>query len=322
MTFKLGKLPVKHDDRTLLADKYFSAVSPPPASVNWQSNEALTFNLFRNGDLGDCTCATTGHCIQRWTFDETSAETTVSDDDIVIAYSAVSGYDPTTGANDNGANELDVLNYWKKTGIAGHKIAAFVKLDHTNLNQVKQALNLFGAVYLGIEFPESAMDQFNNGQPWDVVEGATIEGGHAISVGAYDGSTFEIVTWGKRQKMTEAFWNKYVDEAYAVLGDDWFNGGKDPQGLDLTTLQQDLANIGKNEPNVNPAPAPPTPSPEPTPTPDPVPVPPTPDPTPPVDNPTQEFVAQARVWLGHRHEAKINRDFAKKVQLWLESNPS
>lgn len=318
MTFKTGKLPVKHDERTLYGDKYFGAVSPPPAVVDWQSNPNLTFNMFKNDSLGDCTCATTGHCTQRWTYDENGTEITLTDDDIVVAYSAVSGYDPATGANDNGAAELDVLNYWRNTGVGGHKIAAFVKLNVKNLDQIKQAVNLFGSVYIGIEFPDFAMDQFNNGQPWDVEPNAPAPtDGHAISIGAYDSDGFEVVTWAKRQKMTYAFFDKYCDEAYAVLGNDWFNGGKDPQGFDVTTLQTDLTAIGNNQP---------TPQPEPIPTPEPAPPTPTPEPTPepvpPFLDANQTLAVAARTWLGHRHETKVNTDFVAAVQAWLDTNPS
>ena len=78
-----------------------------------------------------------------------------------------------------------MLKYRVKTGIvdaagARHKIGAFVKLDSKDLTQIFQAMYLFQVVGIGIEFPNSAMAQFNAGQPWDVVPGAQIEGGHYI----------------------------------------------------------------------------------------------------------------------------------------------
>ena len=91
----------------------------------------------------------------------------------------------TTGANDNGARMQDVLSYWRKTGIEGRKILAFAQVDHDDLAQLNGGLGTFGALYVGINFPESAMTQFNEGKPWDVVPGARIEGGHAIHVGYY-----------------------------------------------------------------------------------------------------------------------------------------
>lgn len=276
-TGRLGRNPVKFDARTFQASKYMRAVSPPPASVDWQSPVPV-YGMFKNDVLGCCTIAADGHFVQEWTFDATSNEVTVSDADIITAYSAVSGYDPATGANDNGANELDVLNYLKKTGLGGHKIAAFVQLDVKNKDQLKQAINVFGGIYIGVNMPISAQNQTDNGRVWDAEGGNNGEpgswGGHAVHCGKYDDSQIECVTWGERQPMTWAFWDKYVEEAYAILSVDFLNGGKDPQGFDIATLTNDLAAVGNNQPFPEPTPDPnPNPDPGPTPTPPPTPIP-------------------------------------------------
>src|SRR5262249_17941449 len=142
---------------------------------------------------------------------------TVSDADVLAKYEALSGYDPATGANDTGLVVQDVLNDWVKNGIAGHKALAFAQVDLSNTTEVKAAIAIFGWVYLGINFPDSAMNQFNDGQPWDVVRGAKVEGGHAIPAGFYDGVGYKVVTWGAVQGMTQAFWNKYVEECWVVV---------------------------------------------------------------------------------------------------------
>ena len=69
-----------------------------------------------NDKIGDCTCAAAGHLIMEWTSLAQPKMFTPTDPQIVAAYSAITGYNPKTGANDNGAAELDVLNYWRKTG--------------------------------------------------------------------------------------------------------------------------------------------------------------------------------------------------------------
>lgn len=287
---KLGRLPVKHDPRTFQAAKYMEAVSPPPVSSDWDS-PVPRWNMFKNDTIGDCTFAACGHLVQNWTFNATANEITISDTDIIKGYSAVSGYDPQTGANDNGCNELDVLNYVRKTGIAGHKFQAYVQLDVTNINQIKQAINLFGGVYIGINMPISAQSQV--GGLWDAASGANGQpgswGGHAIHVGKYNASEMEGVTWGDLQRISYAFWNKYVEEAYAIVSLDFFNGGKDPQGFDITTLENDLVAVGNNAPTPTPFPNPVPPTPTPTPTP--VPVPPTP--VPPVNGITVNISDQA-----------------------------
>ena len=59
--------------------------------------------MMDNDQIGDCTCAAAGHLIMEWTANAQSKMVTPTDKQIVAAYSAITGYNPTTGANDNGA---------------------------------------------------------------------------------------------------------------------------------------------------------------------------------------------------------------------------
>jgi hypothetical protein len=119
------------------------------------------------------------------------------------------------------------------------------------------------------------MDQFNAGETWDVVKGARVEGGHCVMAGAYGGGRIGIVTWGAETEMTEAFWRKYVDEAWVVLDADgltragvYFAGA--PSFFDLGAQFQQLT--GEANPIPQPQPTP-VPSPPPSPAPSPAPVP-------------------------------------------------
>jgi len=69
---------------------------------------------------------------------------TPADKQIVAAYSAITATIPTTSANDNGAQELDVLNYWRQHGIAGHKIQVYIVLEPSNHTHVMDAVWIFG----------------------------------------------------------------------------------------------------------------------------------------------------------------------------------
>src|SRR5579864_3647542 len=156
---KLGKQAPRHDPRTLLFATYFrgDALPPPPASENWASRVA-DWPMMANDRIGDCTCAAAGHMIEQWTTYAGRA-VTPNDKAIIAAYSAVSGYNPRTGANDNGAVELDVLNYWRHYGIAQRKIMAYVALEPKNHVQAMDAVLLFGNCYIGLALPQSAQTQ-------------------------------------------------------------------------------------------------------------------------------------------------------------------
>jgi hypothetical protein len=248
---KLGKQVARRDPRTLLFASYTTAALPaPPASFDL-TGKIKAWGMMENDQLGDCTCAAAGHLIMEWTANAKAKMVTPTDKQIVAAYSAITGYNPTTGANDNGAVEIDVLNYWRQSGIAGHKIGAYVALEPANHNHVMDSVYVFEGCYIGVQLPISAQAQVQNHQPWSVPPGGPTGdgkpgswGGHAVPVVSYDARGVTVVTWGALQVMTWSFWETYCDEAYAILSTDYLTGKKEsPQGFSLPELQADLADL-------------------------------------------------------------------------------
>ena len=142
--------------------------------------------------------------------------------------------------------ELTVLNYWRKTGVAGHKILSFATVELKNREIIKQCIFLFGGLYIGLLLPASIKTQ----TIWDVPAGGPVGdgkpdsfGGHAVIVLAYDDQGLTVISWGKPVKMTWAFWDTYCDEAYALISADFFHGKDSPDGIDLLTLEHDLLGI-------------------------------------------------------------------------------
>jgi hypothetical protein len=278
--FRLGKLPAQPARPHLK----FSAVlqerlAAPPVTVDWQDDH-IVWPMYANDQWGCCVWAETGHAVNQATWYATDAEVEPTDKDILAAYAAVTGFKqnagpPGSNPTDQGTNMQDAMAYWRKTGVGGHRIVAYAALDVSNLTEIKQAIALFGSISIGFNFPNTAMDQFNAGEIWDVVKGAKIEGGHCVLAGAYDQSGVGVVTWGAEAKMTWAFWKKYVDEAYVSFDKDglekagtYFTGA--PSWYALGGEFQELT----GDPNPIPAPQPqpvPVPTPPPAPTPSPTP---------------------------------------------------
>ena len=205
--------------------------------------------MMGNYTLGDCTCAAAGHMVQCWTVN-TGDETAIPARQIVKAYEAVSGYNPKTGKNDNGAQALDVLRYWRKNGIGGHKIVAFASVNHRDKKMIREAIYLFGGIYAGIQLPKSIKGQQVWEEPPAGLKGKGAVGslgGHAIAILDYDDTGLTCITWGKKRKMTWDFWEAYADEAYGVLSEQFFKGKKTPAGLDLKALEADLLNITREK---------------------------------------------------------------------------
>jgi hypothetical protein len=278
--FRSGRLPAQPARPHLRFSAALSAAAAPPAVSDWLSPvPAANWGVEGNDAWGDCTCAGVAHKRIGDVFVNQGVTLSVSTAQTLALYSAVTGFDPNAGPSgsnptDQGALCQDVLDFWRKNGFLGEKIIAFAKVDLSNIAEVKQAIAMFGQIYCGFNFPGSAMDQFNAGQPWDVVKGAQIEGGHCVTIGAYDAGGLECVTWGAVQRLTWAFLGKYFDEAWVIVTPDMVNAasGDDALGLTLFQLGQGFAAL-TGSPNPIPAPAPvPTPTPVP-PAPTPVPVP-------------------------------------------------
>lgn len=271
---KLGLLP-KHTDETAhprlkLAEFLTPGYTVPPV-VDYAA-QVTSWPVARNDVLGDCTAADACHGIQVWSTYGQGATVTPSDADVVAFYSGSTGYNPVDPSTDRGGNMQDVCNYFLKTGMAGHTIAAFFSVDPAQPDHLRAALWLFGGVSAGFPFPSSAMAQFDAGQPWDVVDGATIEGGHdVLLVGMTAGGNYRVVTWGKVQEVTPAFWAKYMadptsGEAWARVSLEWVRNNGTPEGLSADAVNAAFQQLtGRPGPFPAPVQAPPPPQPAPVP---------------------------------------------------------
>ncbi len=248
---KLGKQVARHDPRTLLLASYVTPALPAPPAQRDLTSKINSWGMMENDQLGDRTCAAAGHLIMEWTANAAKKMVTPTDKQIVAAYSAITGYNPATGANDNGAVEIDVLNYWRQSGIAGHQIGAYVALEPSNHIHIMDSVYIFEGCYIGLQLPVSAQAQVQNHQPWSVPPGGPTGdgkpgswGGHAVPVVAYDARGVTVVTWGALQIMTWTFWEAYCDEAYAIISTDYLNDKQEsPAGFNMQQLQADLADL-------------------------------------------------------------------------------
>ena len=245
MPLKLGRLPRKFNRKTLLLHDYLQPDFVTPAKVYWEYKiPDDAWQMFGNDTIGDCTCACIAHMLMLVTA-HTGKIVVPELKDVIGAYSAVSGYDPATGANDNGAAITDVLNYWQTTGLAGHKILGWAEIDSQNRDNVNAAIWAFGGVDTGFNVPQSAIDQFNSKFSWSVVPNSPIEGGHSVPVFGEGALGDTCVTWGARQQLLKSFWQTYFDEAYAVYTQDWVNNatGLAPNMFDMDKLKAALAAV-------------------------------------------------------------------------------
>lgn len=259
---RLGKLPAQPARPQLRLAELATTLPAPPTSADFYSR-VPSWPMYLNDQLGDCVEAGLGHHEQQISRYGTGTELNVTDNDVLHAYETITGYTPSDPNSDQGTNVQDALTWWRKgSGLAGHAIAAYAAVDLNNATEIRQAIATFGAVGIGFNFPAYAMDQFDAGKPWDVQKAnASIEGGHYVIVVGYDGTYFYIVTWGAVQKMTPAFFRKYVDEGWVVI-DDEMVGLLSSYGTDLYAFGEEFASLTGQ---ANPFPADPAPGPAPDP---------------------------------------------------------
>lgn len=252
-TMKLGKLPARKDAVKLRLSKYLvpAALPKPPRTFGHEALLGADWSVLGNDQWGDCVFAGAAHETMMWCR-EAGAITEFDDKSVLSDYSAVTGFDPTNPDTDQGTDMQAAASYRRKVGIVDaignrHKIDAYLAIEPGNLTQHYLAMYLFGAVGIGIQFPGSAMSQFNRGKTWSVVKGAQVEGGHYLPLIAKR-TNIKCVTWGRVQGMTAGFFSKYNDESLAYLSAESLVNRKSPEGFDYGALLADLHAIASPVP--------------------------------------------------------------------------
>lgn len=282
--YKLGRKPARVTSASIqryhFMKRALNALGTPPAtSPDWvtavMKQSAGGWLMNGNDQFGDCVIADCAHQEMLRTAN-VGAIWIPTLTQVLELYAYFQGYtgDQTSlpaieaylANNDNGCDELTVIQYLTRTGWGGRKLDSSANLDATQLDQIKWAVCIFGASRLGLNLPDSAQSQFEAGKPWDYVAGASLDGGHDVPVVKYDGQYYYVVTWGQLQPVTPAFLTAkypdgtpYLEEAHAELAFDWVNAaGTCPDNLNLTRLMADLSAIVEPLPQPVP-PSPPSP---------------------------------------------------------------
>lgn len=240
---RFGKLPPKIDYRTLMFQRYIRDDIPTPPE-KYEALDRVTTNLMdknisflfpmdANDQLGTCTIAGAAHAV-------TLYHGLISQRDIPPEKEVVRIYNHLTGGVDSGLAMLDVLNYWRRTGMFNNQIVAFMRVNAHNHTHIKQAINLFGGIYMGFQVPEQCMEQFNDKKPWTI--GKLMYAGHAVHVTGYDKEGVNVLTWGATQRGLWSWWDYCVDECYAILPPEAREPNFAP-GFDFEKLQEDLAEV-------------------------------------------------------------------------------
>jgi hypothetical protein len=242
--FRLGKKDARPEAVKLKFGAYFSAPNLPltPAVFGrpWLVAQP---GMLGNDSASDCVQAGGAHETMLWTAESTGAPAPFTIANVLADYLAMN---PGDTAYTDGTDMQAAAAYRQKIGLIDasgkrHKIGPYVALNAGDVAQISKAAFLMGAVGLGVQLPTSAIDQFNRAEPFSVVTGGGIEGGHYMPlVGRNSVGNFLVWTWGRLHAVEPGWLTTWMDEGIAYLSLERLRNSVSPQGFDEATLLRDL----------------------------------------------------------------------------------
>ena len=226
-----GRVPSKPDARTLRMSQIRSRLPQPPA--HYAAAKVPSWPVLGNDKEPCCTCAAAAHMIHNWTAAHCDP-VLVSEQQVLATFAVVSGGDPS------GAAMLEVLKFWRRSGIGERKLHAYVALDPHGKTDLQATIYLFGAAYIGLSFPDFAVkDAIRDAErderkgtsgpykEWTLPAGGATganapkaSNGHCVAAIGYDADRIYFVSCGALRTMSWEFYRAYNDEAYAVLSEE------------------------------------------------------------------------------------------------------
>lgn len=243
---KLGKQPAAPQKSDFKLKSYAVSLPPLPKKPFGYGTIYSDWGYLGNDRYGDCVWAGADHETMLWNklagrSVQFATANTLSD------YSST-GFDPVTGANDNGTNVHQSMSYRRSTGVVDssgirHKIDAYVSIAPRDWNLMLRCVWTFGAVGIGFEVPGSI---WNDGQTWHTTSDKNIIGGHYVPiVGTRNPATeATCISWGHRYFMTKEFYETFNDEAWIPLSREQLrSSGFNSRHIDWISLNNDLASL-------------------------------------------------------------------------------
>lgn len=251
-TPKLGLKKARPGSVNLKLDSILSKPDLPSTPRNFGSYDVIPEDqwlMLGNDKFGCCAWATEAHLSMLRT-DEIGDRAPFDEACVLSDYSRQTGFTPTDPSTDRGTDLDEQAQYLRKVGIIDqkgrrHKIGAYAEPDLSPA-KLSQAAYLFSGVNVGFRVYQSAMDQFDAGETWDIdtPEGDFL-GGHSVALVGKHAGKYAFVTWGRLQWATSRWIRRYVDQAVVGLSPDVLSTkGKNIHGLDQAALAHYIGELG------------------------------------------------------------------------------
>jgi hypothetical protein len=242
--YKLGALPPQFPGGLSDLTYYVAGSLPtPPATLTAPSPPAGIadqygpWNILSNDTLGDCGVAGLQHAM------EVDAVLVKETETWPTSAQAGEYYMKYTGGVDGGVVLSQYLQYVRTHGYFGRYLYGYAPVKVSDVPTLQTATWMYGFVYTGVQIPQSAQEQFQNGQPWTVVNGSSIEGGHCVPIVAYDDNYLYCITWGRIQAISYSWWHQFSTEAWCAIPGTIEGHNGDGRGINLAALRADLDSL-------------------------------------------------------------------------------
>lgn len=247
---RFGKRPARRYSVQFRLGDYIQEVVAVPRVFGF-IYPTISWGVLGNLDCGNCVVAGAAHETMLWAQAANKAYVGFNDEVIIKEYQEASGWNGIIDdPSDAGLDMQEFASHRRKRGIPDfmgtrHKVKAYAAI--AGINELIQATYIFGAVGVGLMIPASAVDQFDKQEPWTIVPGSPIVGGHYVPcVGRNSRGNLLFVTWGRLHAATPEFVARYMDEAIAYIGEDYLTGtGLSPRLVNQEKLEADLSALSK-----------------------------------------------------------------------------
>ena len=257
----LGKKPFTPKSKDLHLKAYINKAAiitdaQIPGSLDWQAFSCPTGGLpvpdidaLGNDAAGCCVFAGPGHMVNMINA-QTGNQTRVTKDEVIAAYSKYSGYNPETGANDDGYVVREMLGNWKSDGLYGTNVLAYALVDWRDPEEATIASWLGCGTIGGYSLPLAAQGQTDDQgrQLWDIPKGGWPSGkgpgswgGHCMWLRGASPKLMTANSWGETTVWTMDWQTQCCDEMWVVLVDKWQEGSsRAPNGFAFSDLLSDV----------------------------------------------------------------------------------
>lgn len=155
----------------------------------------------------------------------------MTDGEIEAMANRMSGFIESVPSTQHGAVLVDVLKSWSQFGWAGDPTMKPLYWDPITHAQIRETIDDLGGVYAWCALPVDTTAPPEDGIEYDFSDRAVetnAEGvyAHAVFLCGQAPGTIWLVTWAGVKQVSEAWWNRFGRDCYAVAHPAWWKRPK------------------------------------------------------------------------------------------------